>query len=99
MRTRLFRYPLSYMIYSAAFDNLPPQARELIYRRLFDVLSGKDQGKTFARLSAEDRAADAGDRAADEIESAWGTGRACNTRGRGLPCSQEFLSFLFASLF
>ncbi len=57
LKTRLFRYPLSYMIYSAAFDNLPDKARELVYQRLYDVLAGKDQSKTFARLSAIDRAA------------------------------------------
>jgi hypothetical protein len=55
LKTRLFRYPLSYMIYSAAFDALPDMARERVYKRLFDVLTGKDQSKTFARLSAEDR--------------------------------------------
>jgi hypothetical protein len=57
LKTRLFRYPLSYMIYSAAFDNLPDKARDLVYQRLYEVLSGKDQSKPFARLSAEDRAA------------------------------------------
>jgi hypothetical protein len=57
LRTRLFRYPVSYMIYSAAFDNLPDKARDLVYQRIYDVLSGKDQSKAFARLSAEDRTA------------------------------------------
>ena len=49
LKTRLFRYPLSYMIYSAAFDNLPDKVRDLVYQRLYDVLSGKDRSKTFAR--------------------------------------------------
>jgi hypothetical protein len=65
LKTRLFRYPLSYMIYSVAFDNMPDSARERVYRRLYDVLSGKDQGKDqskeqsekFAKLSADDRKA------------------------------------------
>jgi hypothetical protein len=39
LTTRLFRYPLSYMIYSAAFDNLPDKARDLIYQRLYARLS------------------------------------------------------------
>jgi len=34
LKTRLFRYPLSYMIYSEAFDNLPDRARDLVYHRL-----------------------------------------------------------------
>ncbi len=57
LKTRMFRYPLSYMIYSAAFDGMPDKAREQVYQRLYDVLSGKDQSKTFARLSAADRRA------------------------------------------
>jgi hypothetical protein len=57
LRTRLFRYPLSYMIYSAAFGGLPDLVRERVYRRLYDVLTGKDQSKKFARLSVEDRRA------------------------------------------
>jgi hypothetical protein len=56
LQKRLFKYPLSYMIYSAAFDNLPAPALQQIYRRMYDVLSGKDQSKTFAALSSEDRA-------------------------------------------
>jgi hypothetical protein len=39
LRTRLFRYPLSYMIYSAQFDALPDAVRTRIYRRLYDELS------------------------------------------------------------
>lgn len=57
LRTRLFQYPLSYMIYSAAFDHLPQTARERIYQRLYDVLTGKDQSQPFARLSADGRRA------------------------------------------
>jgi hypothetical protein len=57
LKKRLFKYPLSYMIYSAAFDNLPEMARDRVYRRLYDVLTGKDESKTFAHLSADDRRA------------------------------------------
>jgi hypothetical protein len=57
LKTRLFRYPLSYMIYSAAFGALPDRARNQIYHRLNDVLSGKDQSPKFAKLSMQDRAA------------------------------------------
>jgi hypothetical protein len=48
LKTRLFRYPVSYMIYSAAFDALPAQAKDRIYRGLFDALSGKDENKIAA---------------------------------------------------
>jgi hypothetical protein len=57
LEKRLFRYPLSYMIYSAAFDAMPAQVRERVYRRLFDVLAGRNQSPTYARLAAGDRRA------------------------------------------
>ena len=60
LKTRLFRYPLSYMIYSAAFDALPDAARERAYRVLYDILTGKDQRKdvadhSLAHLTAQDK--------------------------------------------
>ena len=55
LQTRLFRYPLSYMIYSAAFDGLPSGIRERVYARLRDILTGKDPSKDFARLSSGER--------------------------------------------
>jgi hypothetical protein len=55
LRTRLFRYRMSYVIYSDAFDGMPPRLLERVYRRLFDVLSGNDTHDRFAALSADDR--------------------------------------------
>lgn len=57
LHTRLFRYPLSYMIYSPAFDQLPSPVLDRVYRRLYDVVSGRDQSDAFKRLSAADRRA------------------------------------------
>ena len=57
LQQRLFRYPLSYMIYSEIFDAMPAPARERIYQRLFDVLSGKDRSRKFGHLSDADRSA------------------------------------------
>ena len=57
LQTRMFKYPLSYMIYSAAFDGMPDKVRERVYQRLYEVLTGKDQSPQFARLSADDRKA------------------------------------------
>jgi hypothetical protein len=54
---RLFRYPLSYVVYSPAFDALPDDVKSLLYGRLAAVLSGTDASEDFAHLSAEDRAA------------------------------------------
>jgi hypothetical protein len=55
LKKRLFRYPLSYMIYSDIFDALPGTARERIYQRLRAVLTGEDQSPRFAHLSPQDR--------------------------------------------
>lgn len=57
MHTRMFRYPCSYMIYSEAFNAMPEVVRDRIYRRLWEVLSGKDSTAPFAHLSAADRKA------------------------------------------
>jgi len=54
---RLMRYPLSFSVYSAAFDALPDQAREAMYRRLWEVLSEAVTDERYAALSADDRAA------------------------------------------
>jgi len=54
---RLFKYPLSYLVYSEAFDALPDCARQFIYQRLADILSGRDQTDAFAHLSTQDRLA------------------------------------------
>jgi hypothetical protein len=56
LQKRLFKYPLSYMVYSPAFDGLPAAALGAVYQKLYDVLTGKDQSETFASISAEDRA-------------------------------------------
>ena len=57
LRTRIFKYPCSYLIYSEAFDAIPGPAKEFIYRRMFEVLSGREQGPEYAALSGGDRRA------------------------------------------
>jgi len=57
LKTRIFRYPCSYLIYSASFDALPEPAKGYVYHRLLEVLSGEDKSGDFSRLSAEDRRA------------------------------------------
>lgn len=56
LRTRLFRYPCSYMIYSAAFEALPPEMKAYFTGRLHEVLDGNG-GSDYAHLSAADRQA------------------------------------------
>jgi hypothetical protein len=55
LQKRLFKYPLSYMVYTKAFDSMPDWDRDRIYQRLFNVLTGKDTDPRFAKLSADDR--------------------------------------------
>ena len=57
LRTHLFKYPCSYLIYSEAFAQLPAVVREEIYRRMFDVLTGKDDRTAFDSLSRANRRA------------------------------------------
>jgi hypothetical protein len=57
LKTRLFRYPCSYLIYSDAFEAMPELARERIYRRLYDILTGADSDPKWARLTSVDRQA------------------------------------------
>jgi hypothetical protein len=57
LSTRLFKYPLSYLIYSRDFDAMPEIAREYVYGRLRSILTGVDTSQDFAELSAADRQA------------------------------------------
>lgn len=54
---RMMRYPVSYLIYSEAFDGLPASAKDIVYSRMWDVLSGRDRAPKYARLSLADRRA------------------------------------------
>lgn len=57
LKQRMFKYPCSYMIYSEAFDALPPLVANYIWKRLHEVLSGQDKSPDFSHLSEQDRAA------------------------------------------
>lgn len=57
LKRRMFRYPCSFLIYSEAFDALPKPALDYFYRRLWDVLNGKDKDNAFATLTTSDRKA------------------------------------------
>jgi hypothetical protein len=58
LNRRLMKYPCSYLIYSPAFDALPPGAKDPIYRRMWEVLSGQERDPRYrTALSREDRRA------------------------------------------
>jgi hypothetical protein len=60
LTTRVFRYPLSYLIYSNAFEALPESVRDAVFARLRAVLSATPAEDGFDRLTPTDRAAIAG---------------------------------------
>jgi hypothetical protein len=55
LKTRVFKYPLSYLIYSDGFKGLPEYAKQYVYQRLAEILRGQDQSPAYASLSATDR--------------------------------------------
>ncbi|HEX5000621.1 MAG TPA: hypothetical protein VFY29_20525 [Terriglobia bacterium] len=52
---RLLRYPLSYLIYTDAFEALPSAAKDYFYTRAKEILSGADASSSFQHLSQADR--------------------------------------------
>ena len=57
LRTRLFRYPLSYMIYTDSFRKLPPRVLAHVTRRLRKVLTEKSVDDEFSHIGLESRRA------------------------------------------
>jgi len=57
LHTRLFRYPLSFEIYSEHFDAMPRSALEYVYARIVEILQGRDTTGISASISASDRKA------------------------------------------
>ncbi len=40
LQSRMFKYPLSYLIYSPQFDGLPEPMKAYVYKHLWDILTG-----------------------------------------------------------
>jgi hypothetical protein len=58
LNRRLMKYPCSYLIYSPAFDALPPLVKNAIYKRMWEVLSGQESDARYrSALSRADREA------------------------------------------
>jgi len=58
LNRRLMKYPCSYLIYSPAFDALPPAIKNPIYKRMWEILSGQEQDPRYREaLSPADREA------------------------------------------
>ena len=73
LRTRLFRYPVSYLIQSSAFDALPDDVRTEIYRRVYARLTDPSgDGRADGPTAADRRAAAAIIRATSRaVPSFW----------------------------
>jgi hypothetical protein len=57
LKTRLFRYPCSYLIYSPAFDGLPQEMRNYLWMRLEQILTGQEANEPYVSMAESDRAA------------------------------------------
>jgi hypothetical protein len=57
LERRLFRYPMSFLIYSEAFEVLPDIVKEPFYTRVLEVLEGRDLSGEFDHLDEADRTA------------------------------------------
>ena len=50
----MFRYPCSYLIYTAQFDAMPAPLKDRVYRRLWEILTSD---APYGQLTAADRRA------------------------------------------
>jgi hypothetical protein len=57
LKTRLFEYRCSYMIYSEAFTILPRMLKHAVYQKLFAILEADAPPAKYAHLPAEERRA------------------------------------------
>ena len=57
LHTRLFKYPLSFLIYSESFRAIQPKMKERLFERLHAILTGEDKSPDWAGLSPETRQA------------------------------------------
>ena len=56
-KTRLFKHPCSFIIYAPSFDAMAEPIKEVVLKKLHEILTGKNQDAQFARLNPEDREA------------------------------------------
>jgi hypothetical protein len=57
LKTRLFRYPCSYLVYSPAFDGLPKEMRNYLWMRLEQILTGRQPNEPYANMAESERTA------------------------------------------
>lgn len=57
LKSRLFRYPMSYLVYSSEFNALPALAKDMIFERFNSILNGNDSSGSYIHLNDSDRIA------------------------------------------
>ncbi len=57
LKTRLFKHRCSYMIHSAAFQGLPPEMKQRVYRRVAEALDTVKPAAEYAYLPATEKSA------------------------------------------
>jgi hypothetical protein len=57
LKTRLFKYPCSYLVYSPAFDGLPQEMKNYLWTRLEQILTGQEPNEPYASMAKSERAA------------------------------------------
>jgi hypothetical protein len=57
LNTRVFRYPMSFLIYTESFDSLPLCVKERLYQRFVEILTERDRSAAYTRLASADRLA------------------------------------------
>ena len=54
---RMFKYRCSYLIYSPEWDELPKPFLDMLYHRLFEILTSKEPIKGYEHLADSEREA------------------------------------------
>ena len=57
LKTRLFKYPCSFLIHSDSYAAIPQEVRDHVENRLARILVGQDESEEFDHLSEQDRRA------------------------------------------
>jgi hypothetical protein len=57
LKTKIFKYNISFLIYSSDFNTLPPYAKDYVYRQIADVLEGHTHDQTYAFIPDQGRKA------------------------------------------
>ena len=57
LKTRLLKYPCSYLVYTDSFTSLPKPVLDVVVKKMKEVLSGENQSTTFQHLTEQDRKA------------------------------------------